>query len=87
MEKTKTNSLQVIHMNDHNYMLVHNRMYTLASGDSYSVGLFNNCSTNVSIEVTEDVFNSFVNCELSFGVMLMLYTSLCVKYGKIQVPF
>ncbi len=87
MAKIETKSLQVKNMNDHNYMIVHKRMYALSSSDSFFICLINDNDIEVSVEVSDHVFKSFVNYELSFGVMFMVYTSLCVKYGQIQIPF
>lgn len=86
MAKIETKSLQVKNMNDRNYVVVHNRMYALFSNDSFKLCLVND-DVEVSVDVTEKTLNSFVKYELSFGVMFMLYTTLCVKYGKIQIPF
>lgn len=87
MAKLQTESLQVKHMNNKDYMLLHKRMYALTSSGSYKLCLVNSKDIEVSIEVCEDIFRSFTNYEVSFGIMLMLYTSLCVKFGQIQIPF
>lgn len=86
MSRIETKSLQLKNMNDCNYMLVHNRMYALSSDGSYRLCL-TNTGAEISVIVTEDAFNSFIKYELSFSVMFMLYTTLCVKYGKVQIPF
>lgn len=86
MAKIETKSLQVKNMNDHNYMVLHKRMYTLSSDGSYKICLVNK-DLEIFMEVTEDTFHSFVKYELSFYIMLTIYTALCIKYGKIQIPF
>lgn len=87
MEKNKVLSLQIKNANDYKYMIVHNRMYALSSSDSFRIYLSNCKDVEVFVDVVKDVFDSFVKYELSFGTMFLIYTTLCVKYGSIKLPF
>lgn len=67
-----------------NYLAVYRRMYAATFCDSFEICLECVDRHDVSISVTLDVFDKFLKCELPFDDLLLIYTSLCVKYGSLS---
>lgn len=87
-QKLTVRSLQSINMNDINYMKLHRRMYLLCDSDGrcdLHLRIDNDCDVFVSL--TDSASKEFSEYEMTFDTMLILFSALCIEYGKIKTPF
>lgn len=87
-QKLSVQSLCSKNIADLNYMKLHKRMYLLyeSSGrPNLYLRLDNDCKVFVSL--TPLAAKEFSSYEMSFDTMLLLFSTLCIDYGKIKLPF
>lgn len=87
-QKLKVQSLRSKNMNDLNYMKLHKRMYLVCNCEGHPnlhLRLDNDCEVLVSL--TSLAAKEFSDYEMSFDTMLLLFSTLCIEYGKIKLPF
>lgn len=88
MSKISVKSKSSVNMSHVEYMHVHRRMYAIVHDGSFRVFLRTSPVQNdVYVEVTESAFNSYLNYEIDFSVMLSIFACLCMKYGSCPCPF
>lgn len=79
-------SVMSVNMSDKNYMLLHKRMYIVYDDDGYaSICLHNDMNYVVSIDVVPDAARDFHLYQMSFSLMLNLFSALCVKFGEMPL--
>lgn len=98
-QKLSVNSVQSLNMNNTCYMKLHRRMYLIwnpQSGvpatlhldlDLKLLSVSDNEDFSVSIELFDEAATDFLHYEMPFDDLLLLYSTLCIKYGKLQIPF
>lgn len=88
MSKTTVRSKQSINMSHIEYMQLHRRMYAVIHGIDCRICLYTSeAKSDVYIDVTKPAFDSFLNYEMDFSVMLSIFGALCIKYGSFPCPF
>lgn len=64
------------------YLILHSKLYCIVNGDSCFFGL-KNARYTTEIKCTFDSASKYCNYELSFDVMLTVYSTLLSKYFDI----
>lgn len=89
--KISVNSVRSLNMANLCYLKVHREMYIIYKDSdkvTYPRLYLSMCGNpGVFLSVTESVAREFSNYEMSFDVMLDLYSILCEIYGQTKLPF
>lgn len=94
-QKLSVPSVRSNNMNNVCYMKVHRRMYLTWDSKKdiparlhldYDLSHLDK-DVNVSFEITKEAAYDFLHYEMSFDLLLSLFSGLCIKYGSFQIPF
>lgn len=89
-KKIYVNSAKALNMGNLCYMKLHKRMYLVwhpERGGIPYLHLVTKEDSDVSVTLTASAANEFLNYEMSFDTMLLLFSNLCIHYGQIKLPF
>lgn len=91
-QKLSTSSVMSKNMANLCYMKLHKRMYLVwhpeKGGLPYlHLVLADDFDSVISVTLTEDAATSFLQYEMSFDTMLLLFSHLCIQYGQIKLSF
>lgn len=87
-QKLSTPSVMSVNMDNLCYMKLHKRMYVVYDFDKLPyIHLVHSFDEKVFIPISDEAAKSFLNFEMSFDTMLLMFSSLCVRLGQIKLPF